>query len=61
MSDYDDTDKGVLWKPRTDQVLRAIGKVNNKGEEKNTLLMACQTQGWRKVLRTLSESVTNIY
>ena len=19
MSDYDDTDKGVLWKPRTDQ------------------------------------------
>ena len=48
MSDYDDTDKCLLWKPRTDQVLRAIGKVNNKGEENNTLLMACQTKDGEK-------------
>tara|TARA_R100000322_G_scaffold74899_2_gene46920 strand:+ start:1601 stop:2041 length:441 start_codon:yes stop_codon:yes gene_type:complete len=60
MSDYDDTDKGVLWKPRTDQVLRAIGKVNNKGEEKNTLLMACQTQKGEKYYE-LYQKVSPIY
>ena len=60
MSDYDDTDKGVLWKPRTDQVLRAIGKVNNKGEEKNTLLMACQTKDGEKYYE-LYQKVSPIY
>lgn len=60
MSDYDDTDKGVLWKPRTDQVLRAIGKVNNKGEENNTLLMACQTQKGEKYYE-LYQKVSPIY
>ena len=58
--DYDDTDKGVLWKPRTDQVLRAIGKVNNKGEEKNTLLMACQTKDGEKYYE-LYQKVSPIY
>ena len=60
MSDYDDTDKGVLWKPRTDQVLRAIGKVNNKGEENNTLLMACQTKDGEKYYE-LYQKVSPIY
>jgi len=60
MSDYDDTDKGVLWKPRTDQVLRAIGKVNNRGEEKNTLLMACQTKDGEKYYE-LYQKVSPIY
>ena len=60
MSDYDDTDKGVLWKPRTDQVLRAIGKFNNKGEEKNTLLMACQTKDGEKYYE-LYQKVSPIY
>ena len=48
MNEYDDTDKGVLWKPRGDQMLRAIGKVNNNGEDKNTLLMACATREGEK-------------
>ena len=60
MSDYDDTDIGVLWKPRTDQVLRAIGKVNNKGEENNTLLMACQTKDGEKYYE-LYQKVSPIY
>ena len=60
MSDFDDTDKGVLWKPRTDQVLRAIGKVNNKGEENNTLLMACQTKDGEKYYE-LYQKVSPIY
>ena len=60
MSDYDDTDKGVLWKPRTDQVLRAIGKVNNRGEENNTLLMACQTKDGEKYYE-LYQKVSPIY
>ena len=60
MSDYDDTDKGVLWKPRTDQVLRAIGKVNNKGEENNNLLMACQTKDVEKYYE-LYQKVSPIY
>ena len=60
MTDYDDTDKGVLWKPRTDQVLRAIGKVNNKGEDNNTLLMACQTKEREKYYE-LYQKVSPIY
>ena len=60
MSDYDDTDKGVLWKPRTDQVLRAIGKINNKGVEKNALLMACQSKDGEKYYE-LYQKVAPIY
>ena len=60
MSDYDDTDRGVLWKPRTDQVLRAIGKINNKGVEKNALLMACQSQKGEKYYE-LYQKVAPIY
>jgi hypothetical protein len=60
MSDYDDTDRGVLWKPRTDQVLRAIGKINNKGVEKNALLMACQSKDGEKYYE-LYQKVAPIY
>jgi hypothetical protein len=60
MSEYDDTDKGVLWKPRSDQALRAIGKVNNNGEEKNTLLMACKTRDGEKYYE-LYQKVSSVY
>ena len=60
MNEYDDTDKGVLWKPRGDQMLRAIGKVNNNGEDKNTLLMACATREGEKYYE-LYQKVASIY
>jgi|TARA_E500000305_G_scaffold49598_1_gene38783 hypothetical protein len=60
MNEYDDTDKGVLWKPRGDQMLRAIGKVNNNGEDKNTLLMACATREGEKYYE-LYQKVSSIY
>ena len=60
MNEYDDTDKGVLWKPRGDQMLRAIGKVNNNGEDKNTLLMAFSTREGEKDYE-LYQKVSSIY
>ena len=60
MNEYDDTDKGVLWKPRGDQMLRAIGKVNNNGEDKNTLLMAFATREGEKYYE-LYQKVSSIY
>ena len=60
MNEYDDTDKGVLWKPRGDQMLRAIGKVNNNGEDKNTLLMACATREGEKYYE-LYQKVASMY
>jgi|7_EtaG_2_1085326.scaffolds.fasta_scaffold17780_2 hypothetical protein len=36
---YDDTDKGVLWKPRKDQTMRGVGKINSYGIDTDSILV----------------------
>lgn len=41
---YDDTNRGAMYKPRTDQQLRAIGKIDNNGVEEQYAFIRQETK-----------------
>jgi hypothetical protein len=41
---YDDTNRGVMYQPRKDQSLRALGKIDNNGVEEQYSLIRQETQ-----------------
>jgi len=41
---YDDTNRGVMYQPRKDQSLRALGKIDNNGVEEQYAFIRQETQ-----------------
>jgi len=41
---YDDSNRGVMYQPRRDQTLRALGKIDDNGHESNYAFIRQETQ-----------------